>query len=179
MVRPASSDPTLAEPSSWHRWPVRLAAFVSITVIASLLCLSAAPWRELGGLVDERLRWLQRFVLATGLVAGFGAVGIYRARSGPENPASGLRRLLYPAALFTAATLIALVVSERTDPIGVAVNGFLAYVLAVWGRLSLSLCFPRSSEDNAFRVAPEIAAVESEATSNHRRSSRPETRPRR
>ena len=78
-----------------------------------------------------------------------------------------LRLLLYPVALLTAGTLILLATRGPTDPIGVAVNGFVAYVLAVWGRLSVSLCFAPRSEESALRVAPEIAAVDREARSNH------------
>jgi hypothetical protein len=102
-----------------------------------LLYAVAAPWRELGGIVDERLRWLEWFVLVTGL-----AVGFTTGRFGRDVAGSGtgrahvhlLRFLLYPFALLTVVALLTLTLLGERDPVGVVVTAFLAY----WAGLDLA-----------------------------------------
>ncbi len=103
----------------------------------AVLYVVAAPWRSLGGLEDERLRWLEGFVLLAGLSVGFtlGRFGRDVAVAGTgRTHAWFLRFLLYPPAFLTAAGLIALSVMGKRGAVGVAVTGFLAY----WAGLDLA-----------------------------------------
>jgi hypothetical protein len=107
-----------------------------LTWIAVLYAV-AAPWRSLGGLEDERLRWLEGFVLLAGLSVGFtlGRFGRDVAVAGTgRTHAWFLRFLLYPPAFLTAVGLIALNVMGKRGAVGVAVTGFLAY----WAGLDLA-----------------------------------------
>lgn len=97
----------------------------------------SAPWRELGGIVDERLRWLEGFVLVVGLVAGFTLGRFGRDAAGPGSGRTHLdvlRYLLLPVAALTAVALLALTWMAMPDPVGVVVTGFLAY----WAGLDLA-----------------------------------------
>jgi hypothetical protein len=115
----------------------RAAGFLWLLAWMVLLYAVAAPWRELGGIVDERLRWLEAFVLVAGLAIGFTA-----GRFGREVAGRGagrahvhlLRFLLYPFALLTVAALVTLTVLGERDPVGVVVTAFLAY----WAGLDLA-----------------------------------------
>ena len=64
---------------------------------AALLYLNHWPWTRLGGVVDERLRWSERLVLALGLIAGATAGGIGRdaafLRTEPLRARLGIRVL--------------------------------------------------------------------------------------
>ena len=120
------------EPVRENRWAIRrrVAGWVWCSVWVCVLYAVAEPWRRLGGLVDERLRWLEAFVLATGLVAGLivGGFGRDAVRPGRRRCHAGLLRyLLVPPAALTAAVLLVLYRFELGDPIGVVVSAFLAY----------------------------------------------------
>jgi len=85
--------------AGWTRLAAWLAALDVVT----------DPWRSLGGLVDERLRW-------TALVAGAVAValGVTAARSGSAAGDLCLRPLLVPPAAASALAFVALwAVGER------------------------------------------------------------------
>jgi len=118
-------------------WKRRLAGAAWLAGWISILYLVASPWRRLGGLEDESLRWLEGFVLLAGV-----SVGFTLGRFGRDMAAGGigrthlqfLRFVLYPPALLTAAGLVVLSFLEKRGAIGVAVSGFLAY----WAGLDLA-----------------------------------------
>lgn len=97
----------------------------------------AAPWRKLGGLESETLRWLEWVVLFGGLSLGF-TVGRFArdaAEADPRRTHAGLLRvLLYPPAVLTAGALVAWSFVSERGPIGVAFTAFLAY----WAGLDLA-----------------------------------------
>lgn len=97
----------------------------------------AAPWRRLGGLESETLRWLEWTVLELGLILGF-TVGRF-ARDRMEARAAthvGVARvLLYPPAAVAAVALVALRVAGERGPVGVVTTVFLAY----WAGLDLAV----------------------------------------
>lgn len=97
----------------------------------------AAPWRQLGGLENEFLRWLEWSVLPTGLILGF-TVGRYardRMEARLATHASTVRVLLYPPAVISAAALVALSFVEERGPVGVVATVFLAY----WAGIDLAV----------------------------------------
>ena len=115
-----------------RRWAIRrrLAGWVWCSAWAGVLYAAADPWRDLGGLVDERLRWLEGFALATCLVVGLvvGGFGRDAVRPGRQRCHAGLLRyLLVPPAALTAAVLLVLDLLDLADPIGVVFSAFLAY----------------------------------------------------
>lgn len=90
----------------------------------------AAPWRDLGGFVQEQLRWLEWFVLMACLSTGFTVGRLGRMSAGRRDVPGHhgfLRWLLYPIAAVTAAVLVALRWWGMDAPIGIAVTGFLSY----------------------------------------------------
>ena len=108
--------------------PVLGTAWLALWGIA--LHAVASPWEDLGGLVCERLRWLERFVLFSGLVVGYGLGGWVRQVRPPTSAHAyfrSLRLLVYPAGVLTAAGLVASRLSGATDATGVVFTGFLAY----------------------------------------------------
>jgi len=108
----------------------RMAGWMWLTGWALVLYLFVTPWSELGGLVSERLRWLEWFVLGTAFMVGctVGGTGRDAARPGTgRTHATLLRRLLYPPAAGTAVALLVLKILEEPDVSGVVVTGFLAY----------------------------------------------------
>jgi len=96
-----------------------------------VLHLVTRPWHALGGLVDERLRWLHWLGLIVGLAAGYLAGGVMRDRAAnPGGPTHRRQaRLLWlPPAGATAAALAALwLVGGRRAEIGIVTTAFLAY----------------------------------------------------
>jgi len=118
-------------------WVRKLAGTLWLLVWILVLYAVAAPWRSLGGLVDERLRWLEYAVLSAGLSIGFtiGRFGRDAVEAGPgRTHARFLRFLLYPPAAFTAAGLVVLTALGERGAIGVAVTAFLSY----WAGLDLA-----------------------------------------
>ena len=116
----------------------RAAGFVWLVTRMAVLYVAAAPWRQLGGIVDERLRWLEWFVLVVGLSVGFVMGRFARDVAGPGSGRAHidvLRCLVYPIAILTAVALVALTVLERRDPVGVVVTAFLAY----WAGMDIAL----------------------------------------
>ena len=126
------------KPEAWSRRLLRcVAGWVWILVWGVVLWTVASPWRDLGGLVDERLRWLERFVLGAGIVIGWqaGAWGRWAARPGAGRCHAGLLRwLLWPLAALTAAGLVFLRLTGKEDAIGVVLTAFLSY----WAGLDLA-----------------------------------------
>ncbi len=91
----------------------------------------ASPWKELGGIVSERLRWFHRFSLFMGF-----AVGEMLGRWCRESSAGRSRSyrewsnrvLWYGPSLFVAAMLVILKVQGgRLGETGVTLTGYLSY----------------------------------------------------
>lgn len=115
----------------------RLAGWVWMSAWIVVLYLVASPWRDLGGLESERLRWLEWFVLVVGMTLGFtlGRIARDAALGSPARThARLLRFVLYPPAAITAAALIGLAWAEQRGAVGVVVTAFLAY----WAGLDLA-----------------------------------------
>jgi hypothetical protein len=95
------------------------------------------PGRHLGGLVDERLRWLEWVAPMTSLAVGFTIGAFGRDAAGPgsgRTHAAFLRFLLYPVGAITAAALVGLELAGHRDPVALVVSTFLAY----WAGLDLA-----------------------------------------
>jgi hypothetical protein len=109
-------------------WLRRLVGALWVAGWVGVLWAVHRPWGELGGLVSERLRWFERFVLAAGLIVGSTLGEVVRSVTATRSgQARGARWLLYPAAVIGALVMVGLRFAERADPIGVVLNGLLAY----------------------------------------------------
>jgi len=90
----------------------------------------AAPWRHLGGIESERLRWMEYWSLCAGLALGYtlgqGVRGWAQGGAGRSH-ARALRLVLYPPALVAAVALVALASWGERGPIGVVATAFLSY----------------------------------------------------
>jgi len=137
----------------------RLAGAAWLLVWCAALWCVAAPWRDLGGLESEFLRWLEWWELFGGLALGFTVGRGVRDVASTENGrthAAALRLLLYPPALLTATSLVALTATGgRRGVIGVVVTAFLSY----WAGLDVAVgAVPlMEGKDYAFerRIAPD------------------------
>ena len=102
-----------------------------------LLYAVAAPWRHLGGVEDERLRWLEAAVLLTGLSLGF-TLGCLGRRAVLEMRGRSYARLLrwalIPPAALTALSIVGLTALGARGPAAVVVTALLAY----WAGLDLA-----------------------------------------
>lgn len=108
----------------------RFLGLLWLAVWIVVLYAVAAPWRELGGFVQEQMRWLEWFVLMACLSTGFTVGRLGRLSAGTRGHPGHhgfLRWLLYPIAGLTAAGLVALRWWGMDAPIGIAVTGFLSY----------------------------------------------------
>jgi hypothetical protein len=104
----------------------------------AVLYVFASPWRHLGGLVDERLRWLERAVLAFAPILGCLVGGFVRdaaQRGVGWTHARSQRVALWPVAAAIAVLLIVLRSSGDRDAIGVAVSALLGY----WAGMDLTV----------------------------------------
>jgi len=96
---------------------------------AVLLYLVVRPWLDLGGLVGERMRWLEAFVLVAALLAGHTAGEYGREVSGPasgRSHATLLRFVVLIPATLTATALVVLRLIEQHDLTGIVLTGFVA-----------------------------------------------------
>ena len=115
----------------------RVTGTVWLSAWIALLYAVAAPWRHLGGVEDERLRWLEAAVLMTGLSLGFtlgrlGRQAVLETRG--RTYARLLRWALIPPAALTALALAGLTALSARGPAGVVVTALLAY----WAGLDLA-----------------------------------------
>ena len=118
-------------------WMHRAAGWLWAGAWSVILFTVHAPWSELGGLVSERLRWTEWFVLSTALLVGqcVGSYARHAARAGTGRSHAGLLRwLLLPQAAAVAAALVVLRLYGPDEVIGVVATGFLAY----WAGLDLA-----------------------------------------
>ena len=108
----------------------KLAGVAWLATWCAVLWTVASPWRNLGGLESERLRWLEWWALCGGIAFGFTigrAARDWVLAGGGRTLAIALRIALYPPALVAALALIALSVAGERGPVGVVVTAFLAY----------------------------------------------------
>jgi len=115
----------------------------------------AAPWRHLGGLESERLRWLEWWALCAGVALGFtmGRVARERAPAGTgRSHAQALRIALYPPAVVAAASLVALSASGERGPVGVVATAFLSY----WAGLDVAFGAVPLMEGRAYAFARPV-----------------------
>ena len=107
-----------------------MAGWLWLAAWAALLHTVTAPWDHLGGVVHERLRWLEWFVLLNGLPVGF-TVGRFGRdavlRRGGRTHAWLLRFVLYPPLVLTAIGTLLLTITGRRDEAGIALTALLAY----------------------------------------------------
>ena len=110
----------------------RVAGAVWLAAWCGVLWAFAAPWRNLGGLESERLRWLEWWALSAGIALGLtmGAGARDWAKSGVgRTHALALRVALYPPGIVAAIALVALSSVGERGPVGVVATAFLSY----WG----------------------------------------------
>jgi hypothetical protein len=108
----------------------RVAGLLWLAAWCGVLWAVAAPWRRLGGLESERLRWLEWWSLSAGVALGFTMGRIARDRAESEagrTHARALRVALYPPAIVAVAALVALSASGERGPVGVVATAFLSY----------------------------------------------------
>ena len=134
----ASVLASFAEPAMNRTKTLRkLAGWLWLFTWIGLLYTVAAPWRELGGVEDERLRWLEAAVLLTGLSLGF-TLGILGRRAvlatRGHTYARLLRWALIPPAALTALAIAGLTALGARGPAAVVVTALLSY----WAGLDLA-----------------------------------------
>lgn len=108
----------------------RLAGWLWLASWAGLLGALHAPWGDLGGRVDERLRWLNRVVVCLAVPAGIpiGAWARERCLEGSRlTHWRTLRLLLLPALTATAVVATTLQLLGHRDAASVVIGGVLAY----------------------------------------------------
>ena len=110
---------------AWLRWPTGM---LWLCAWLGLIWIVHRPWGGLGGLVSERLRWLEWWVLFSAWIVGATLGEIAREKLACRGERSrGLRLLLYPAWLITPMLMAALRIADRDDPIGVVLVGWVSY----------------------------------------------------
>ena len=108
----------------------RLAGAAWLAAWCGVLWAVAAPWRNLGGLESERLRWLEWWALCAGIALGYtmGCGARDWAKSGiGRSHARAIRVALYPPGLVAAIALVGLACVGERGPIGVVATAFLSY----------------------------------------------------
>src|SRR5258706_15467847 len=100
----------------------RVAGAAWLAAWCAVLWAVAAPWRNLGGLESERLRWLEWWGLSAGIALGFtmgrGTREWVQGGAGRTH-ALALRVALYPPGLVAAIALVALSLVRDGGPVGV------------------------------------------------------------
>lgn len=146
-------------------WSRRLLGYAWLGAWVAVLWVFVDPWRHLGGIESEWLRWLEGWALTTGLILG-GLIGRFAREAAVgvvgRTHAALLRYVLYPPAAIAAIALVALRVAEEAGPIGVVATAFLAY----WAGLDMTFgALPlMEGRDYAFRrpLAPDPLPEEDE-----------------
>ncbi len=111
------------------RWRRALAGLLWCAAWGTLLWAIDRPWRDLGGLVHERVRWLQTLVLFVGLLAGHAVGEIARTRAIERSAvhARMLRLILYPLLAAAAAATAVLEALGESDLLLIVVTGTASY----------------------------------------------------
>jgi hypothetical protein len=108
----------------------RAAGTLWLATWCAILYAFAAPWRKLGGLESEHLRYMEWWVLSAGVAVGFTTGRFARdwVLAGPlRTHAQSLRVAFYPPAAIAAVALMGLAASGQRGPVGVVATAFLAY----------------------------------------------------
>jgi hypothetical protein len=107
-------------------WLRRLIVLGWVALWVGLLWAVMRPWSDLGGIVSERARWLQRLALGAGLALGttLGGLDVFRGR---------LRALLYPPSLVCATSLVWFRLRGAEEAVGIAVVFWLSYTAGATG----------------------------------------------
>jgi len=129
-------------------WRRRLLGWIWIGAWLALLAAVHSPWTDLGGIVSERLRWIERATLGGGGILGVlvGASGRALAcRPGGPSHAAQVRWLWVPPGTATAAVVVGADVAGDWAVSLVALVGFLAYWAGLdvaFGAWPLTRCEP-------------------------------------
>jgi hypothetical protein len=144
--------------NGFRAWVCRLAGLLRTLGWAAALYLVASPWRELGGLIAERVRWFGWFVLYSGVVLGFALGDYIREALPPETGRDHLRlmrRMLYLPAALTAIWLVVLQSLGQRDVAGVVFTAFLSY----WAGIDVALGAMSWMEGGGSGSTPEQSAA--------------------
>jgi hypothetical protein len=134
-----------------------IAGWLRVAAWLGVLHLVTSPWRGLGGLVDERIRWTAWVAAPVGIALGVTAADAARTR---------LRLLLYPPGVAGALALLALRAAGEGDASGaiaILLAGYAAGVDVVAGALPLL----ESPGEGRFAAKPS-AGGEPPKPRNHR-----------
>jgi len=119
--------PQRTGPRAW----LPLASLVPrVAAWGAVLFVADRPWRELGGIVDERTRWLARFVLGTSAVLGAVAGATTRAagRDGAwHDRHRPWRRAWIGPSAFVACVLVGLELAGTWRAVLLVLGGWLGY----------------------------------------------------
>lgn len=133
----------------------RVAGTLWLLAWCAVLYAVAAPWRQLGGLESERLRWMEWWALFGGVTLGFGIGREVRtwALSGlGRTYARALRVVFYPPVAMTAIALVALSFHGERGPVGVVATAFLSY----WAGLDVAFGAVPLMEGRSWRLTREL-----------------------
>lgn len=113
-----------------RRWVRQASGWIWLLLWAAILDFLHRPWHELGGLLSERMRWLERFVLGAAFLVGCfvgsfvrDAAQSFRGR----NHVDSLRFVWIPPAALTAVTMAACARFDRWPWTLLVLTGFMAY----------------------------------------------------
>jgi hypothetical protein len=109
----------------------RTAGWARLAAWICTLHLVHSPWEDLGGIVNETIRWTERFVLGSATILGWtlGGTALDPTAWPRRLPAPRLRRwMLYPMGAAAAVALPVLTLLEQTEIAGVVFNGVVGYV---------------------------------------------------
>jgi hypothetical protein len=112
------------------RWLLRCCGALSTAISIGLVWALARPWQDLGGLVSERLRWLENWVTLTGAVVGFTLARAAEELGSPDRPARVgrlLSALLYPVALAATGSLLVLEVRGAEEAASIVTSALVSY----------------------------------------------------
>jgi hypothetical protein len=140
----------------------RAAGWAWLTAWCGVLWAVAAPWRNLGGLESERLRWLEWWALCSGIALGFTMGRGMRewVQSGVgRTHARALRFALYPPGLVAAIALVALAYVGERGPVGVVATAFLSY----WAGLDVAFGAVPLMEGAAYAFARPLDPDDTDA----------------
>jgi len=143
----------------------RVVGWAWIAAWLAVLRAAHAPWMDLGGIVPERERWIERATLGTAAIVGSfaGACGRDRAsRAGGPSHAAQLRWLWIPqGAVWLAVVLLA----EAAGDWAAGLIGFVGF-LAYWAGLDVGFAawpLARGEHYSFLRpIRPEAAPEQSE-----------------
>ena len=114
----------------WGAAALRVLGATWLTVWVLLIVLLFEVWFELGGLVDERLRWWARLGLTAGPVIGYtaGLRAREMARWGSGRSHASLLRLFWlPPAVLVAGLMLQMTLTSRHDEARAVFGAFCAY----------------------------------------------------